>query len=60
MDSEQQSERKERRTTVKGLLQAIANKQNEISNKMIVPDEEKPKPCKFYIRFLNYSRIFNY
>ena len=39
-------EGKGRRTTVKGILQAIANKQNEISQKMIVPDEEKPKPCK--------------
>jgi hypothetical protein len=48
MENDQvQADRKERRTTVKGLLQAIANKQNEISTKMIVPDEEKPKPCKF-------------
>jgi hypothetical protein len=47
------------RTTVKGILQAIASKQNEIGQRMIVPDEEKPKPCKssWIIRFL--TKIIN-
>jgi hypothetical protein len=41
-------QRAQRRATFKGVLQAIANKQNEIGQKMIVPDEEKPKPCKYF------------
>jgi len=40
-------QRSNRRATFKGVLQAIANKQNEIGQRMIVPDEEKPKPCKY-------------
>ncbi len=43
---------KENRRTVKGIIQAIVHKQNEIGQRMIVPDEEKPKPCKISISLL--------